>query len=96
MTQNDLASDSFLSAAQVRRFCGDITRVTLYRWTRDPTLEFPAPATVNGHNYWRKSAILAWWENRLALKARPKTVKNPNHRQRQTTLGAVNQPDTVK
>ncbi len=47
-------------------------------------------------HYWRKSAVLAWWENRLALKARPKTVKNPNHRQSQTTLGAANQPDTVK
>ncbi len=96
MKQDDLDSDLFLSNAKVRRFCGDITRVTLYRWTRDPALEFPPPATVNGHHYWRKSDVLAWWENRLALKARPKTVKNPNHRQSQTTLGAANQPDTVK
>lgn len=50
-----LAADPLLSASEVRRELGGITRVTLWRWRQDGLL--PEPVTMRGRNYWRQSVI---------------------------------------
>lgn len=36
------------------------SHVTIWRWTRDPNLGFPAPLRINGYKYWRFSDLEAW------------------------------------
>lgn len=40
------------------------SHVTIWRWTRDHSLGFPAPLRINGYKYWRLSDLEAW-ENSL-------------------------------
>jgi predicted DNA-binding transcriptional regulator AlpA len=37
-----------------------ISDTTLWRWMRDPTLNFPKPTVTNGRNYFLRSDIEAW------------------------------------
>jgi predicted DNA-binding transcriptional regulator AlpA len=50
-----------------------ISERTVDRWERDPELDFPAPADVNGRFYWSEAALDRWMASR-AVKA-PKAVK---------------------
>lgn len=36
------------------------SHVTIWRWTRDPDLGFPAPLRINGYKYWRLADLEAW------------------------------------
>jgi len=48
-------ADPLLSASEVCRELGGITRVTLWRWRQEGLL--PEPVTMRGRNYWRASVI---------------------------------------
>ncbi|TCO73764.1 helix-turn-helix transcriptional regulator [Chromatocurvus halotolerans] len=51
------ATDPLLSANEVRRELGGITRVTLWRWRQEGLL--PEPVALRGRLYWRASVIEA-------------------------------------
>src|SRR5262245_20605016 len=42
-----------------------VTSMTLYRWTRDPKLNFPQPVKINGRCYRRRREIEAFKERLL-------------------------------
>jgi hypothetical protein len=63
-------TDIFLDARAVRRRYGGRSEMPLWRWIRDPDLEFPAPIYIQQYRYWRLADLLAWEASR------PKT--NPN------------------
>ena len=50
------------SAATVRQQLGKISNVTLWRWVRDPGLNFPKPIKISRRNYFRADEIDAWIE----------------------------------
>ncbi|NTS33897.1 hypothetical protein HQ945_21795 [Phyllobacterium sp. BT25] len=60
MPSADPADERYLTAKQVRARYGDITSVTLYRWSHDEQKGFPKPVKLSEHNYWRLSELLAW------------------------------------
>jgi predicted DNA-binding transcriptional regulator AlpA len=47
----------YLDTAQVRRRYAGISYQTLWKWTRDPALGFPAPLNIGGRNYWRETDL---------------------------------------
>lgn len=49
------AADPLLSANEVRRELGGVTRTTLLRWRQEGLL--PKPVTMRGRLYWRASVI---------------------------------------
>ncbi len=51
----------FLTGPQVRERYQK-SHVTMWRWVRDPALNFPQPIKINRLNYWRL-ADLESWEN---------------------------------
>ena len=51
-----------LNSKQVRRLCGNVTDMTLFRWINDETLNFPKPRYVRGRRYWRAEDVYAWIE----------------------------------
>lgn len=52
--------DTMLSAPRTQEFVGGITRMCLWRWQRDPRVNFPAPTVINSRNYWRLGDLRAW------------------------------------
>ena len=47
-------------SAAVKRRLGDISSQTLWRYVKDPELEFPKPFYINGVRHWADDAIEAW------------------------------------
>jgi predicted DNA-binding transcriptional regulator AlpA len=45
--------DIYLSANQVRRRYGNISDMALWRWLRDPEVDFPKPIVISGRRYFR-------------------------------------------
>jgi predicted DNA-binding transcriptional regulator AlpA len=57
-------SDSWLTAKQARARYGGISDMTLWRWLRDPALNFPRPITINRRRFWREESLLEWERTR--------------------------------
>ena len=46
--------DELVPDKQARKECGGVSRMTFYRWERDPELQFPPAVKINKRNYrWR-------------------------------------------
>ena len=56
---------TFVTATKVRDRYG-VSDMTLWRWLRDPKLNFPKPITINGRRYWREDSLSAWEDARAA------------------------------
>ncbi len=50
--------DVLLNSGQVRSRVGNVSNMCLWRWTRDPRVQFPEPdVVINGRKYWYASSI---------------------------------------
>jgi len=49
-----------ISAKAVRELLGNISAMTLWRWTRRRALGFPRPIYIGRRRFWREADILAW------------------------------------
>jgi predicted DNA-binding transcriptional regulator AlpA len=38
----------------------------IWRWMRDPRVQFPAPVKINRRNYWRLGDLRRWQAERAA------------------------------
>lgn len=56
--------DIWLRAPEVRRRCGGVTSMTLWRWQRDPELGFPQPRYINNVRYFSQRELEAWVASR--------------------------------
>jgi hypothetical protein len=56
-----VSDDSLLNSAQVRALAGNISVMCLWRWQRDPRVQFPPPdIIITKRNYWRAGTIKGW------------------------------------
>jgi predicted DNA-binding transcriptional regulator AlpA len=59
-------SEYFLPAAKVRgRY--NVSDMSLWRWLKDPALNFPEPIRINGRRFWRLSNLETWEKSRGEL-----------------------------
>ncbi len=65
MSQNT-NSVELRTARKVRSQLGDISDVSLWRWIRNPDLNFPKPTKISGRLYFRADEIDTWIEDRAA------------------------------
>jgi hypothetical protein len=50
--------DDLIFASVVKRENGNISDMTLWRWTRDPRIKFPPPDfTINNRKYWKRGTL---------------------------------------
>jgi len=63
MTDED---DVYLSTASQRKRYGNISAMTLWRWERDPRLNFPPAIDINGRKYRSLRALEEWERQRAA------------------------------
>jgi predicted DNA-binding transcriptional regulator AlpA len=52
-----------ISAADVRTMFGDVTDMTIWRWLKDPDLNFPKPIYVMRRRFWRLVELTDWIDN---------------------------------
>jgi predicted DNA-binding transcriptional regulator AlpA len=52
--------ERLLTSRQVRQHYGGCSDMTLWRWLRHETLQFPRPVIINGRRYWREDEIAAF------------------------------------
>ena len=45
--------DVMLTGPQTREWVGGKSTMCIWRWLRDPRVNFPQPLKINGRNYWR-------------------------------------------
>jgi hypothetical protein len=50
--------DDLLPSSIVKKENGDISDMTLWRWTRDPIIQFPQPdLVINNRKYWKRGTL---------------------------------------
>jgi hypothetical protein len=50
--------DTLLTATQARARVGGVSAMCVWRWQRDPRVQFPQPdVVINGRNYWFAGTI---------------------------------------
>ena len=58
-------NDVLLPSRQVRaRY--HVSDMCLWRWLRNPQLDFPQPIRINGRRFWRLSALQVWERRRAS------------------------------
>jgi predicted DNA-binding transcriptional regulator AlpA len=58
--------DAFLTGGQTRARVGGVSPMCIWRWMRDPRVQFPHPTKINGRNYWRLGDLRRWQSERTA------------------------------
>jgi predicted DNA-binding transcriptional regulator AlpA len=53
-------NEEFVPSGQLRAELGGISDMTLWRWLKDPKLNFPQPVQIRNRRYWRRSEINGW------------------------------------
>ena len=57
--------DRFLTSAATKAFVGDVSDMCIWRWLRDPRVQFPEPVKINNRNYWRLGDLRRWQAERM-------------------------------
>jgi len=60
-----------LTTTQVRQRYGGVSEMTIWRWRRDPELNFPQSKPIRKRHYWRVSDLDAWDQQRAAATSPP-------------------------
>ncbi len=64
-----LDDDVLLTSAQMRARVGGVTNMCIWRWMRDPRVQFPHPVKLNRRNYWRLGDLRQWQAERMTKAA---------------------------
>lgn len=63
----DTSGEALIDSVGIRAETGGKSAMTIWRWQRDPRVNFPPPdITINGRNYWRRSTIRKWQRDMAA------------------------------
>lgn len=52
--------DTLLTGTQTRARVGNVSTMCIWRWIRDPRVQFPEPIKINSRNYWRLGDLREW------------------------------------
>jgi hypothetical protein len=77
VAQDDEEPDTLVPDPEVCKEFGGVTLMCLWRWSRDPTLNFPSPIKLHGRNY-RSRRMLEAFKQRMierALRTRSKKTR---------------------
>jgi predicted DNA-binding transcriptional regulator AlpA len=61
-----LDDDLFLTSRQTRARVGGVSAMCIWRWIRDPRVQFPAPVKINHRSYWRLGDLRRWQAERAS------------------------------
>jgi predicted DNA-binding transcriptional regulator AlpA len=55
-----LDDDALLTSDTTRARIGGVSTMCIWRWMRDPRVQFPLPIKINRRNYWRLGDLRRW------------------------------------
>jgi predicted DNA-binding transcriptional regulator AlpA len=58
--------DALMNGRQVRAFFGGVSKMTVYRWVKNPASGFPPPFKIGPINYWIRREIIEFRDMRRA------------------------------
>jgi predicted DNA-binding transcriptional regulator AlpA len=56
----ETSSASLITCEAVIALCGGVSNQTIWRWRRDPRLNFPKAIVIRDRLYWREAEITNW------------------------------------
>jgi predicted DNA-binding transcriptional regulator AlpA len=60
----------YVRNGQLARYL-NVSPMTVFRWQRDKSLNFPKPSIINGNSFTDLDAVDAWMKDRVVTKAKP-------------------------
>ena len=66
--------DDLVTSREVRRMFGGVSEMTLWRWMRSESVQFPQPISISGKNYWSLGDLRRFRE-RCASRADANTLE---------------------
>jgi hypothetical protein len=65
-----LDDEVLLTSAQTRARVGGVSNMAIWRWQRDPRVQFPQPdVVINTRRYWRVGTLRRWQAERMTKAA---------------------------
>ncbi|MCF6304462.1 MAG: transcriptional regulator [Rhodobacteraceae bacterium] len=58
-----------IAVTALREALGGVSEMTIWRWLKDPALNFPKPIYISKRRYWRYEDVLAWLESQAEIEA---------------------------
>jgi len=55
-------NNQLIPSTTLRKTLGDISDMTLWRWLKNPGINFPRPIMISRRRYWKKLDIDEWLE----------------------------------
>lgn len=74
-----VSNDNMLLAADVRKMCGGVSDMMIWRWTYEGKADFPQPIYIGRRRFWREAAIAAWLATRVD-EGKPAVARMPRGR----------------
>jgi predicted DNA-binding transcriptional regulator AlpA len=65
--------DDLVTSREVRRMFGGVSEMTLWRWMRSESVQFPQPISISNKNYW---LLGRRFRERCASRADARTPEN--------------------
>jgi predicted DNA-binding transcriptional regulator AlpA len=67
----ELDDDTLLTSAQTRTRIGGVSTMCIWRWMRDPRVQFPLPVKIgfSRRNYWQLGELRRWQAERVTKAA---------------------------
>jgi hypothetical protein len=66
-----LDDEALLTAVQTRARLGGVSNMCLFRWQKDPRVQFPGPdLVINNRRYWKLGTLRRWQEEHEARSVR--------------------------
>jgi hypothetical protein len=87
--------DDLIPSSVVKRENGGVSDMAIWRWTRDPRVQFPAPDfVINGRRYWKRRTLRAHRHRLESQKPHPvksaaSFVQSPRRQTRSTHLARI-------
>jgi predicted DNA-binding transcriptional regulator AlpA len=67
---------AWLGGAQLAQLF-NVTTMTIWRWERDPKLNFPTPKFINNRKFWARQDIDNWMRHRAGSYVASPAIKKP-------------------
>ncbi len=58
---------NLITAKKLKERVGNISDMTVWRWTHDERLRFPQPIHIQRRRYWREEEVEAWLAERALI-----------------------------
>jgi hypothetical protein len=81
--------DALMNGRQVCQFFGNLSKMTIYRWVRNPASGFQTPFKIGQRNYWIRHEIIAF---RDIQRARARGVASDSRRAKKSVSTGERSP----